>query len=705
MFKSTSFIFDGVPSEDYGLMIYFLEDSIDRELALGTDVDVIEDRLPANYSPIHYGTNLNKEMTFPLTIGSVESLSDYEVDAILGWLTGHNTYKYLEYVDGDHYVRYKCFINNVKSVYMNGLAAAFNCDVVCDSQFAYEYPIKQEFQVDDTESVVNFFNRSSYNGYLKPKLDILFANDCNSMSIINESDDNREFKINYFDRIVTEDNTVDYVYDTTLSDVVSQNIEPSEYFSWQEGNLPTGNWNDILYGDDVYVLLPENGNKAQISLDKCVTWKEIELPCTGTFKGCYGAAGFVAIEVEQASQTVIYSQTGVNWTQVTEANSLPVKQKWNSICFAEIDMFSDGYYIAVGESSIGAASLSGLNWRTLDVTLPSGNWNEVAYGNGTAIAISKNTNKIAYASGVTTWKELSLPVTSSWTNLTYGVNGWVIIADTVASTEQKPLCLHSTNGVNWETINMPINSWRDISFSGGNYIAISNNKYGISSNGIDWQINTLPKTLKFMVSSGTESYGVGEGLLISTMLNSVEGSFSFLVSEDNIMSKVIISAKIENMSNANPDFSSNGEVQLYMQDDGTGQPTEFDWIILTNDLRHGLGTAGVQFKATWDAENKTVNIQYICDPSHENVMEALLSVRVNYQLSIITDLGMEDLILSFDNQNQIITSNRESLNPYSYFNMKFFRLLKGNNKLKMKTEGGVAKVVITCEFLRKVGGF
>ena len=51
MLKSTSFIFDGVPSDTYGLMIYFLDDESTKELPLGTDVDMIEDRLPKNISP------------------------------------------------------------------------------------------------------------------------------------------------------------------------------------------------------------------------------------------------------------------------------------------------------------------------------------------------------------------------------------------------------------------------------------------------------------------------------------------------------------------------------------------------------------------------------------------------------------------------------------------------------------------------------
>lgn len=707
MFKSTSFVFDGVPSEDYNLMIYFLEDSIQREIELGTNIDIIEDRLPSNYSPIHYGTNLNKGMTFPLTIGSTEHLSDYEVDAILGWLTGHNTYKYLEYVDGDHYVRYKCFINNVSSVYINGLATAFNCDIVCDSQFAYEYPIKQEFLVDATESTVNFFNRSSYNGYLKPKLEVQFADTCNTLSIVNESDNNREFKINYFDRVVNDENTVNYSYDTTLSDVVSQELDPSEYFSWQDGDIPDGNWNDLVYGDGIYVLLPINGNKAQVSLDQCITWQETELPCTGTFKGCYGAGGFVAIEVGQSSDVVVYSQTGVTWAQVPAESTLPVAQKWNDICFAEIDMFSAGYYIVVGESSIGACSLSGLNWRTLEVELPEGNWSSVTYGGGKVIATAKNSNTIAYASSITQWRELELPITADWVDGAYNTtNGWVLIADTVSTVEQKPIALHSQNGIQWDIVHMPINSWLGIASTNNGYVAVSHNKYAKSSNGIDWKIDSLPYSIKAISQGNGNTFCIGDKkLLISSMLNMVDGSFTFSITEDNIMRNVIISAKIENMSNVNSDFSSNGELQLFIENDESTEPTVFDYVVMTTDIRQGLGVAGVQLKALWDAETKTVTILYKCDPSHSSVMEALLTINVNYQLSIVTDLGMEGLVLSFDNDNQIITSNRDSLNPYKYFNMKFFRLLKGNNRLKLKTDAGEAKVIITCEFLRKVGGF
>ena len=41
MLRSTSFLFDGHSSEDFGLMIYFLDDEAQRELELGTNVEMI----------------------------------------------------------------------------------------------------------------------------------------------------------------------------------------------------------------------------------------------------------------------------------------------------------------------------------------------------------------------------------------------------------------------------------------------------------------------------------------------------------------------------------------------------------------------------------------------------------------------------------------------------------------------------------------
>lgn len=58
------------------------------------------------------------------------------------------------------------------------------------------------------------------------------------------------------------------------------------------------------------------------------------------------------------------------------------------------------------------------------------------------------------------------------------------------------------------------------------------------------------------------------------------------------------------------------------------------------------------------------------------------------------------LTIYIDNKNQVITNNMD-LNLYPYFNMKFMRLVRGDNILKIT---GKAEVKFICEFPVNIGG-
>lgn len=62
--------------------------------------------------------------------------------------------------------------------------------------------------------------------------------------------------------------------------------------------------------------------------------------------------------------------------------------------------------------------------------------------------------------------------------------------------------------------------------------------------------------------------------------------------------------------------------------------------------------------------------------------------------------GGSSLEITIDNKNQVITNNMD-LNLYPYFNMKFLRLVRGNNKLVFT---GNATVKFICEFPVNIGG-
>lgn len=220
MLKELAFSFDGVPCDKYGLMIYFIDDSSELELNLGTDVTVIEDRLSKRIDPISYGVNMNQGLSFPLTFGSTNTLTDNEVDEILEWLTGHQQYKWLEFYDYENYcdpatklpaeqktpqykqvrTRYKCHINDVATQYINGLPFAFSATVECDGPFGYVYPPAEiTYSAGGDSATATLDNLSSYNGYLYPQMRLEFSGEVKTLSIINITDNNREFKIDATD--------------------------------------------------------------------------------------------------------------------------------------------------------------------------------------------------------------------------------------------------------------------------------------------------------------------------------------------------------------------------------------------------------------------------------------------------------------------------------------------------------------------------
>lgn len=723
MLRSTNFIFDGVPSETFGLMIYFLDDLSTRELSLGTDVDVIEERLPTRTTPIHYGVDLNKAMSFPLTFGSTEYLEDYDVDAILSWLTGHQQYKWLEFVDGDHYIRYKCHLNNMQSVYINGLATAFTCDVECDGQFAYEYPRTYTYDIDSTEAYIEFLNASSYNGYLYPKIHIEMNDDCNTFCIRNETDNNREFKINYFDRVVHDSSAQQYVYNTTLATEASDVEVNDDFLAWGVSPFPSAdNYGEIIRGvvgdEEVWVALPQDGNVALYSEDQGNTWEEASpaLPYSGGWTGCFGDSGFVAICTDEDTAIASVSQTGKSWT-VSEIE-LPISQKWQKVIFVETDGFIPNQYLAIGgvNSSIAAISMTGWAWQISSLPLEQ-EWRSAFTGNNTVVLVGGNANKALISADCIYWEEITLPTNAAWTDGCYGPNGFVMVADTLyGSGSREAIALKSTDARTWTEIEFPIGSWSGIVFGNSAYFAVGDRQCAYSLDASIWTISTLPANVssvevldgQFICSLASNKY------ITSNSDSMITGSFEIVVPADlsYTVTDVQVSAYLENTV-SDTTYASNG-IKLLATDiepvieEGVvieeGEETGGEFVAITTDLRYGLGIDGVMMSATFEPTTRTVTLNYIADSSHTSVINAPLQIIVDFSATSTTDLGYDDLTIDFDNANQIITTNKGTLNLYEYFNKRFFRLVKGMNKLYMKTESGSCKVTITCEFLRKVGG-
>jgi len=249
------FIFDGIPSDYYNLMLYTFDGSGKEESDLGTNVKIIEDRISRRCDGLHYGTTKNDQLTFPITFGSLDYLDQYDVDVIAGWLTGHNTYKILEIPQPDmEYVRYKCFLNNMKKVTIAGVPIAFTCDVVCDSPFAYSYPMDYVYIVNG-ETSVSLFNKTSFNGNLYPKMTITPSNLTSEISIQNLSDNNRIFKftdIPYSSGMIINIDNKNQLITTNITDL---NLYPK--FNNKFFRLIKGQNNLLIKGNGIITITCE----------------------------------------------------------------------------------------------------------------------------------------------------------------------------------------------------------------------------------------------------------------------------------------------------------------------------------------------------------------------------------------------------------------------------------------------------------------
>lgn len=253
MFKEIAFNFDGTSCDEYGLMIYFLDDTSVREQDFGTSIEIIEDRLSKRIDPITYGVDMNQSMSFPLTFGSRTTLTEDQVDEVLSWLTGHQDYKWLELYDYESYcdpvtkqplddpqpqykqtrIRYRCHITDVTVQYISGLPFAFDATVECDGQWGYVYPPAVfEFEASSEEGVEVINNQSSYNGYLMPKMHLEFTGPVTQFSIVNATDNNREFKIDATDlENGLENMVVDIDHQNGIITVADSTVNLYPYFN------------------------------------------------------------------------------------------------------------------------------------------------------------------------------------------------------------------------------------------------------------------------------------------------------------------------------------------------------------------------------------------------------------------------------------------------------------------------------------------
>lgn len=200
-FIAKRFSFNKIPCEHFGLRIFDIEGDKNEATAFASAGKLETDTITSTGKSFLYKRSYDKPLEFNLVFGldpseilnSKDYFDRYEMNAISNWLTGHDTYKWLEIEQPDlEMIRYHCAISDLKPIQLSWLPWAFTAKITCDSPFGYIFPKKYHYSCNDI-SDIELISRSTINQFYYPKLEIQL-NGSSEISIINKSCGNSELK-------------------------------------------------------------------------------------------------------------------------------------------------------------------------------------------------------------------------------------------------------------------------------------------------------------------------------------------------------------------------------------------------------------------------------------------------------------------------------------------------------------------------------
>jgi len=214
-----------------------------------------------------------------------------------------------------------------------------------------------------------------------------------------------------------------------------------------------------------------------------------------------------------------------NW-YTNDTRTLPVAS-WNSICW---DNVHNLFYIVSNDNKF-AYSSDGLNWSLLSNVPNDYEWNKVYFAEyiNNIYVIQKNSNKLIYNMDVNgTWREITLPITSDWKDITYRNSDKLLLLVDGTNIIQN---IKNHNVFNIITVGDTTHKWTNIIYNKylNKFIAIgkNTNKIAYSSNGIIWEIKELPY-IDVWVSLVYDPHILNKYLLFS------ENNDTYLISDDLI---------------------------------------------------------------------------------------------------------------------------------------------------------------------------
>ena len=177
--------------------------------------------------------------------------------------------------------------------------------------------------------------------------------------------------------------------------------------------------------------------------------------------------------------TLVESNPGVlpRFTDQEFVATLTMAEEGNPLSEKKFDAYVQGAILSDLSTDIitDVGELDG-TWNEATAALAN-NWRDVAYGNGTFVAVSWDSNwRVMYSTDGINWTKTLATIGVEWEAVTFGNGQFVAIARN--GTNDSNQVMYSTDGISWSNVGVtgvPVRPWESVAYGGGKFVAITGN--------------------------------------------------------------------------------------------------------------------------------------------------------------------------------------------------------------------------------------
>ena len=266
---------------------------------------------------------------------------------------------------------------------------------------------------------------------------------------------------------------------------------------WETGGSTGVSSNCLSYGTGYFACPSSNSEICAVSVSPDgQTWQTISLFYTaGTYSGItYGDNGFVTV----SSTGVLFGFTPFFWVSPLQVNN---STKLNSINWSDL-AYGNGSFVAVGPGLIQTTQDYGNTWSSFAV---SNTYTSVEYSSvlGTFVALpGLFTDGVYTSTDGNTWTvSQTLPdVQSARTSLTYGDGKFVAVLDGNSNV------FYSRDGINWDVTTSNVGASWSVTYGNQSFVAVSNCITSYSYDAINWTSAEHTEPAYSFYAGGTSGY-------------------------------------------------------------------------------------------------------------------------------------------------------------------------------------------------------